>query len=97
MLPWYEKLFASIAVGLILPLFFYGFRVTPWSNPLNYWTASVVCFAIAGTIYKFRKPAEGRVRLHLTNFVISFLVLCVIAAVYFGLLIGLQKLISITQ
>ena len=29
MIPWYEKLLASIVIGLILPLLFYGFRVTP--------------------------------------------------------------------
>ena len=94
MIPWYEKLLAAIMVGLILPLLVYGFRVTPWSNPITYWNVGLVCFAISFLVYKFRQPAGGRVRIHLTNLVISFVVLCVIAAVYFLVLIGLQKLIG---
>lgn len=97
MIPWYEKLFASIVVGLIFPLLVYGFRVTPWSNPITYWNVGIVCFAISFLVYQFRQPAGGRVRIHLTNLVISFVVLCVIAAVYFLVLIGLQKLISTAQ
>ena len=96
MIPWYEKLLASIVIGSILPLLFYGFRVTPWSNPFTYLTVGVVCFAISFLVYKFRKPGEdrSRLRIHLTNFVISFVVLFVVAAVYFGILVALQKLIS---
>lgn len=99
MIPRYEKLLASIVVGLILPLLFYGFRVTPWSNPISYWSVGIVCFAISFFVYKFRKPADGRsrVRIHLTNLVVSFVVLLVVAAVYFGVLIALQKLISTGQ
>ena len=96
MIPWYEKLLASIVVGLILPLLFYRFRVTPWSNPITYWNVGLICFAISFLVYKFRQPVEGRsrVRVHLTNFVISFVVLCVVAAVYFVILLALQKLIG---
>jgi hypothetical protein len=99
MIPWYEKLLASIVVGLILPLLFYGFRVMPWSDPISYWSVGVVCFALSFLVYKFRKPAHGRsrVRIHLTNFVVSFVVLFVVAAAYFGILIALQKLISTGQ
>jgi hypothetical protein len=96
MIPWYEKVLASIVIGLILPLLFYGFRVTPWSDPVTYWNGLILSFGISFLVYKFRKPAEGssRVRIHLTNFVISFVVLCVIAAVYFLVLLALQKLIG---
>ena len=96
MIPWYEKLLAAIVVGLILPLLVYGFRVTPWSNPITYWSVGLVCFAISFLVYTFRKPQEGqtRVRVHLLNFVTSIVALCVVAAVYLGILIGLQKLIS---
>ena len=97
MIPWYEKLLAAIVVGLILPLLVYGFRVTPWSNPITYWNVGLFCFAISFLVYKFRQPGGGRVRNHLTNFVISFVVLCLIAAVYFVVLIALQRLISTTQ
>ncbi len=99
MIPWYEKLLASIVIGSILPLLFYGFRVTPWSNPFAYWNVGLLCFAISFLVYKFRKEREGRsrLRIHLTNFVISFVLLFVIAGVYFGILIALQKLISTAQ
>ena len=99
MIPWYEKLLASIVIGSILPLLFYGFRVTPWSNPFTYWNVGLLCFAISFLVYKFRKAEEGRsrLRIHLTNFVISFVVLFVVAGVYFGILIALQKLISTAQ
>jgi hypothetical protein len=98
MIPWYEKFLASIVVGSILPLLFYGFRITPWSDPARYWTAGVLCFAISFLVYKLRKAGEARsrLRIHLTNFVISFVVLFLVAAVYFGILIGLQKLIGST-
>ena len=96
MIPWYEKLLASIVIGLILPLLFYGFRVTPWSNPFAYLNVGLLCFAISFLVYKFRKSREGRsrLRIHSTNFVISFVLVFVVAAVYFGILIALQKLIS---
>ena len=96
MIPWYEKVLASIVIGSILPLLFYGFRVTPWSDPISYWNVGLICFAISFLVYKFRKPRAGssRVRIHLTNFVISFVVLFVVAGVYFGILVALQKLIS---
>jgi len=96
MIPWYEKVFASIVVGLILPLLFYGFRITPWSDPARYLIVGVLCFALSFLVYKFRKVGEGRsrLRIHLTSFVISFVVLFLFAAVYFGLLIALQKLIG---
>ena len=99
MIPWYEKLLASIVIGLILPLLFYGFHVTPWSDPFRYSNVGLVCFAISYLVYKFRKTGEGRSRLwiHLTNFVISFVVLFVVAGVYFAILIALQKLISTAQ
>ena len=99
MIPWYEKVLASIVVGLILPLLFYGFRVTPRSNPITYWSVGIVCFAISFLVYEFRKTGEGRsrVRIHSINFVISFVALFVVAAVYFGILIALQKLISTGQ
>ena len=96
MIPWYEKVFASIVVGLILPLLFYGFRITPRSDPARYLTVGVLCFAISFLVYKFRKAGEGRsrLRIHLTNFVISFVVLFLVAGVYFVILIALQKLIG---
>jgi hypothetical protein len=96
MIPWYEKLLAAIVVGLMLPLLVYGFRVTPWSNPITYWNVVLVCFAISFLVYKLRKAGEARsrLRIHLTNFVISFVVLFVVAGVYFAILIALQKLIS---
>ena len=99
MIPWYEKLLASIVIGSILPLLFYGFRVMPWSNPFAYWNVGLLCFAISFLVYKFRKPGEGRsrLRIHLKNFVISFVLLFVVAGVYFGILIALQKLISTAQ
>jgi len=99
MIPWYEKLLASIVIGLILPLLFYGFRVTPRSDPISYGSVGLICFAISFLSYKFRKPREGssRVRIHLTNFVVSFVVLFVVAGVYFIILIALQKLISTAQ
>jgi hypothetical protein len=99
MIPWYEKLLASIVIGSILPLLFYGFRVTPWSNPFPYFNAGLLCFAISFLVYKLRKTGEGRsrVRIHSTNFVISFVALFVVAAVYFGILIALQRLISTAQ
>ena len=99
MIPWYEKVLASIVIGLILPLLFYGFRVTPWSDPVTYWNGLILGFGISFLVYKFRKPAEGssRVRIHLTNFVISVVVLCIVAAAYFVVLIALQKLISTTN
>ena len=96
MIPWYEKVFASIVVGLILPLLFYGFRITPRSDPARYLTVGVLCFAISFLVYKFRKTGEGRsrLRIHLTNFVISFVVLFLVAGVYFVILVALQKLIG---
>jgi hypothetical protein len=96
MIPWYEKILASIVIGLILPLLFYGFRVTPASDPVTYGSVGVICFAISFLVYRFRKPAAGRsrVRIHLTNFVISFVVLCAVAAVYLGILVALQALIK---
>ena len=96
MIPWYFRILASLVYGLILPLLFYGFRVTPWSEPVTYWNVAILCFGISYLVYKFRKPREGAgaVRTHLTNFVISFLVLCVIAAVYFLILLLLQRLIG---
>jgi len=99
MIPWYERLLASIVIGLILPLLFYGFRVTPWSNPFAYFNVGLLCFAISFLVYEFRKTGEGRsrVRIHSINFVISFVALFVVAAVYFGILIALQKLISTGQ
>ena len=99
MIPWYEKLFASIVIGSILPLLFYGFRVTPWSNPFTYFNVGLLCFAISFLVYKFRNTGEGRsrVRIHSTNFAISFVALFVVAAVYFGVLIALQKIISTAQ
>jgi len=96
MFPWYEKVLASIVVGLILPLLLFCLRATAWPSPLTYWNLVVVCFAISFLVYTFRKPPEGqsRVRVHLLNFVISIVALCVVAAVYLGILIGLQMLIS---
>ena len=96
MIPWYEKLLASIVVGLVLPLLLFYLRATAWPSPLTYWNLVVVCFAISFLVYTFRKPPEGqsRVRVHLLNFVTSIVALCVVAAVYLGILIGLQKLIS---
>ena len=96
MIPWYEKVLASIVVGLILPLLLFGLRATAWPSPLTYWNLVAVCFAISFLVYAFRKRQEGqsRVRFHLLNFVISIVGLCVAAAAYLGILIGLQKLIS---
>ena len=94
MIPWYEKLLASIVIGLILPLLFYGFRVTPWSDPFTYLNVGLLCFAISFLVYKFRKSeGRSRLRIHTTNFVISFVLVFVVAAVYFVILIALQKLI----
>ena len=96
MIPWYFKILASIVTGLVLPLLFYGFRVTPWSNPITYWNGAILCFGISFLVYKYRQPREGAspVRTYLLNFVVSFVVLCVIAAVYFLILMLLQKLVG---
>ena len=96
MIPWYFKILASIVTGLILPLLFYGFRVTPWSDPVTYWNGVILCFGISYLVYKFRQRGEGAsaITTHLINFVISFVVLCIIAAVYFLILWLLQRLIG---
>ena len=96
MIPWYFKILASIVTGLFLPLLFYGFRVTPWSEPVTYWNGAILCFGLSVLVYKYRQPREGAsaARTLLVNFVISFVALCVIAAVYFLILMLLQKLIG---
>lgn len=96
MIPWYFRILASIVYGLILPLLFYGFRVTPWTNPVTYWMGVILCFGISYLVYKFRQPQEGAsaVRTHFKNFAISFVALCVIAAVYYLILLLLQRLIG---
>ena len=83
MVPWYFRILASIVYGLILPLLFYGFRVTPWTNLWTYWNGFLLCFGISYLVYYYRRPREGAgaVRTHLINFVISFAVLCVVGAV----------------
>lgn len=80
----FEKFLASIVIGLILPLLLFRFRVTPWSEPFRYWTVVLMSFAIAFLVYKYRQSDEGRIpiKTHLINFVISFVVLCVVAIVY---------------
>ena len=96
MIPWYFRILASIVYALILPLLFYGFRVTPWSDPIRYWNVAILCFGISFLVYKFRQPREGAsaVRTHLINFVGSFVALCVLAAIYLLILLLLQKLIG---
>jgi len=96
MIPWYFKILASIVNGLVLPLFFYGFRVTPWSAPAMYWNGVLLCFGISYLVYKYRRPQEGTsaLKTHLVNFVISFLVLCILAIVYSLILMLLQRLIG---
>jgi hypothetical protein len=80
----FEKVLASIVIGLILPLLLFRFRVTPWSEPFRYWNVVLLSFAIAYLVYKYRQATEGRIpfKTHLMNFVISFVVLCVTALVY---------------
>lgn len=84
MKPVLEKLLASIVIGLILPLLLFRFRVNPWSEPFRYWGVFVLCFGIAYLVYKYRQQGEERisVRTHLINFLISLVVLCVVAVVY---------------
>jgi uncharacterized membrane protein YhhN len=96
MTPWYVKIPASIASGLILPLLFYRFRITPWSDPLIYWNVALLCFGISYLVYYYRRPKEGSsaLRTLLTNFVISFVVLCVLGVVYFLILLAMQRLIG---
>jgi hypothetical protein len=93
--PAFEKILAPIVIGLILPLLFFLFRVNPWSAPIRYWNAALVCFGIAFLVYKFRHKGEGRIpfRTHLANFAISFVVLCVVAIVYLLVLATLYAVI----
>jgi hypothetical protein len=79
-----EKLLASIAFGLILPLLLFRFRVNPWSEPFRYWGVFVLCFGIAYLVYKYRQPGDDRIsfRSHLINFLIALVVLCLVAVVY---------------
>jgi hypothetical protein len=91
----FEKILASIVMGLILPLLLFRFRVTPWSEPFRYWNVVLLSFAIAFLVYKYRQSDEGRIpiKTHLTNFVISFVVLCVVALVYVLVLAALYATI----
>jgi hypothetical protein len=96
MIPWYVKIPASIANGLILPLLFYRFRITPWSDPLIYWNVAVLCFGISYLVYYYRRSKEDRsaLRTVLTNFIISFVALCVVGVVYFLIIKLLYALIG---
>jgi len=80
----FEKILASIVIGLILPLVLFRFRVNPWSEALRYWLVVLLGFAIAFLVYKYRNPGDERIsiRAHLINLLISFVVLCVTAVVY---------------
>ena len=85
---WYAKLLASIANGLIFPFLLYRLKVTPWANPFLFFNAGLVSFAVSFLIYKYRPPREdsSTIRTLLIYFVVSFIVLCVVIAIYFLLL-----------
>jgi hypothetical protein len=80
----FEKILASIVIGLILPLVLFRFRVNPWSEALRYWLVFLLCCSIAFLVYKYRNPGNERIsiRTHLINLLISFVLLCVTAVVY---------------
>ena len=90
-----QKILAPIVIGLILPFLFLRFQITPWSHPFTYFNAFLVCFSIAFLVYKFRQSGEDEItfRTHLTNFVISFLALCVVALVYLLILATLYAVV----
>ncbi len=91
----FEKLLASIVIGLILPLILFRFRVNPWSEAVRYWLVFLLCFAIAFLVYKYRNPGEERIsmRTHLINLVISLVLLCVTAVVYLVVLATLYAVV----
>jgi len=95
MKPALEKVLAAIVIGLILPLLLYRFQVNPWSEPIRYWGVFVLCFGIAFLVYKFRQKGDERIpfKTHLINFVISFVVLCVVAIVYLLMLATLYAVV----
>ena len=91
-----EKILASIVIGLILPLLLFRLNVTPWSEPVRYGGVAVMSFGIAFLVYKYRQPGDDRisVKAHLTNFVISLVVLAIVALVYALLLSALSAFIG---
>ena len=93
---WYAKLLASIANGLIFPFLLYRFKVTPWSDLFHFFNAALVSFAVSFLVYKYRPPREdsSTIRTLLIYFVISFVVLCVIIAIYFLLLALMRRIID---
>lgn len=93
---WYAKLLASLANGLIFPFLLYRFKVTPWSSPFLFFNAGLVSFAISFLVYKYRPPREdsSTIRTLLIYFVISFVVLCVVIAIYLLLLELMRRIIE---
>jgi hypothetical protein len=91
----FEKILASIVIGLILPLVLFRFQIHPWSEPVRYWLVFVLSFSIAFLVYKYRNPGEERIslRTHLINSLISFAVLCVTAIVYLLMLATLYAVL----
>ena len=93
---WYAKLLASIANGLIFPFLLYRLKVTPWSDPFLFFNAGLVSFAISFLVYKYRPPREdsSTIRTLLIYFVVSFVVLCVVIAIYLLLLELMRRIIE---
>ena len=91
----FQKIIASIVNGMILPLLLYRFRVNPWSTPWRYWNIALLCFGISFLVYKFRHKDNEPLPLktHLINFLISFVVLCLIALGYLLILTLLYALV----
>jgi hypothetical protein len=94
--PWYAKLLASIGNGLIFPFLLYRLKVTPWSDPFLFFNAGLVSFAVSFLVYQYRPPREdsSTIRTLLIYFVISFIVLCVVIALYFFLLALMRWIIE---
>ncbi len=80
-----QKILASIVFGLILPLFIFGFRVTPWADSFRYWNVALLCASCCYLVYYYRPHVEDRSKVwtHLTNFIIAIVVVGVVALVYF--------------
>lgn len=95
MVPVLEKILPAIVTGLILPLLLFRFQVSPWSAPIRYWSVAAVCFAISFLVYKFRHKGNERLsfKTHVINFVISFVVVCLVAVGYLLMLTLLYALI----